>query len=698
MLATLVNNQTEKPNSAATPELSGVEPARSGRLKYRADIDGLRAVAVLSVMAFHMELAHFTGGFVGVDVFFVISGYLISAIVFSEISDGTYSITSFYERRIRRIFPALFAMLVLFSACTLIYIFPSEMVNYAKSLLAATLSVSNFYFWQHSGYFDSPTSNPLLHTWSLAVEEQFYILFPIYLWAVRRFYPKRLRLSVGLLVVASLFASAIVVHFNRATAFYMPYTRAWELLTGTVLALNVLPRLSSTWVRNCAALLGIVMIGYSVLTYTPTTLFPGLSALAPCGGAALIIYAGEAGSTLVGRALSWRPVVFFGLISYSLYLWHWPVILLHKTGLLLSMTMMPAGFVERLAPRHYDYIVEVAVSVFLAFLSWKFVENPFRAGRLRLSGRPLFLMAGGTATACIMFSVFAISSSGIQGRMSPDAERIASYHSSFRQSFRMGSCFLTPEFSMKDFDFTKCMHVEIDRKNYLILGDSHAATIWPGVASALAPSNVLQANVSACRPILRQSATTTCHQMMNYVFDDFLIHNKIDGLLLQARWETRDVDGLTETIKWANQHNVQVILLGTYPEYDAPLPRLLGYSIAWNEPNYPSRHRLTEPPKMDALLQQMAASVWHVPYVSLYKALCQDETCAEYADSAHNIPLLTDTDHFTEPGSVYAMKMAISQVQLNADPMLGAIADEGDRVRNLQPAISSRFRLLDSQK
>jgi peptidoglycan/LPS O-acetylase OafA/YrhL len=149
---------------------SDIRIARQGRLKYRADVDGLRAIAVLSVMAFHMELSHFSGGFVGVDVFLVISGYLISAIVFSEISEGTYSITSFYERRIRRIFPALFAMLVLFSACTLIYIFPSEMVNYAKSLLAATASVSNFYFWQHSGYFDAPTSNPLLHTWSLAVE------------------------------------------------------------------------------------------------------------------------------------------------------------------------------------------------------------------------------------------------------------------------------------------------------------------------------------------------------------------------------------------------------------------------------------------------------------------------------------------------------------------------------------------------
>ena len=436
MSSTLLNSHEEKVNPGTGVQPRDVKVARSGRLKYRPDIDGLRAVAVLSVMAFHMELSHFSGGFVGVDVFFVISGYLISAIVFSEISAGTYSITSFYERRIRRIFPALFAMLILFSVCALFYMFSSEMVNYAKSLLAASASVSNFYFWQHSGYFDAPTLNPLLHTWSLAVEEQFYVLFPIYLWAVRRFYPKQLRLSVYVLVVASLIASAIVVHFSRSTAFYMPYTRAWELLIGTVLALEVLPRLSSALLRNFAALLGIVMIVYSVLAYSRTTLFPGLSALVPCGGAALIIYAGEAGPTLIGRVLSWRPAVFIGLISYSLYLWHWPVILLHKTGLLLNMsydagqprrTPSPEALRPNYRNRRFDFSGVSFLEVYRkSFPIWTTSSS---------AGDLYSLMAGGTAAACIAFSIFAISSAGIPGRMAPDADRIASYHSSSDSQF-----------------------------------------------------------------------------------------------------------------------------------------------------------------------------------------------------------------------------------------------------------------------
>ena len=207
-----------------------------------------------------------------------------------------------------------------------VYLLPAELVAYSKSMLAATASASNFYFWQHSGYFDSPTSYPLLHTWSLAVEEQFYIFFPLFLMLVRKFFPTRLRLSVIVLFCASLAASVVVVSQNRGTAFYMPYTRAWELLLGTLLSLGMFPHLRWSWLRNLATIIGIGLIAFSVLFYTEQTLFPGLSALAPCVGSALIIGAGESGSSVIGKILSWRPIVFIGLISYSLYLWHWPVI------------------------------------------------------------------------------------------------------------------------------------------------------------------------------------------------------------------------------------------------------------------------------------------------------------------------------------------------------------------------------------
>ena len=188
-------------------------------------------------------------------------------------------------------------MLAVFSVFAVIYLLPAELVAYGKSMLAATASASNFYFWRHSGYFDSPTSYPLLHTWSLAVEEQFYISFPIFLVLVRKFFPTRLRLSVIILFCASLVASAVVVSQNRETAFYMPYTRAWELLLGTILSLQMFPGLQRAWQRNLATFAGMGLIGFSTLHYTEGMLFPGLSALAPCVGSALIIGAGESGSS-----------------------------------------------------------------------------------------------------------------------------------------------------------------------------------------------------------------------------------------------------------------------------------------------------------------------------------------------------------------------------------------------------------------
>ena len=669
-----MNIAEEAPALVSDSTLNSIAPdvkqqGRNGfnqvRLKYRADIDGLRAVAVLSVMAFHLDLAGFSGGFVGVDVFFVISGYLISAIVFAEISDGSYSVASFYERRIRRIFPALFAMLLTFSICALIFVFPSEMVDYAKSLLAAAASVSNLYFWQHSGYFDAPTSNPLLHTWSLAVEEQFYLAFPLYLWAVRKFFPHFLRFSVVFLFLASLVASALIVVHKPTTAFYMPYTRAWELLLGTLLSLGIFPKFASTWQRNLAALAGITAIGYSVIAYKSTTLFPGLSALLPCVGSALLIQGGESGKTVVGRFLSWRPVVFVGLISYSLYLWHWPIIILHKMGILLAMsTTLPASLINHISQRRYDELIDILVSFVFAILSWRFIERPFRNGSLRLKGRPLFLAAAATIAAFVCFSSYAIYSGGIHGRLSPEAEQVASYSSSIKSagsSLRRGVCFLTPEYSMSNFDDSVCLSEVGGRRNFLLLGDSHSATLWPGLSQRMSSANIMQSSVSACRPILHPGGSVTCRQMMEHIFRDFLSKNPVQGLILEARWEPGDMTGLTATIEWARRRQIPVILVGPVPEYDAPLPRLLGYSIAWHESSYAGQHRSSQPALLDLTMRSLARSTWHVPYLSLFDAICHAGECAEYADPARTIPMLADGDHFTEPGSIYVVQRLIDE-------------------------------------
>jgi peptidoglycan/LPS O-acetylase OafA/YrhL len=644
------------------------EKATGSRLKYRADIDGLRAVAVLSVLAFHIGLSRFGGGFVGVDVFFVISGYLISSIIFADINASRFTISGFYERRIRRIFPALVAMLGVASVVAVIYLLPGELVDYAKSLLAATGSASNLYFWSHSGYFTSPTSKPLLHTWSLAVEEQFYISFPLFLLLVRRFFPQRLRSAVVLLFCASFVASCVVVSRNPETAFYMPYTRAWELLLGTLLSLGIFPRLRSAWLRNIATLGGIGMIMWSVLFYSQDTLFPGVSALVPCVGSALIIWAGETGASLVGSVLSWRPVVFIGLISYSLYLWHWPVIVLRQMGLLVGLGAITLGGHSALLSSHrFNMLVEVTFSFLLAVLSWRFVERPFRSGSLRLSGRPLFVLTGGVMILLLGGAAWTVLAQGFKGRFPDKALQVASAVDVKKEvgPIRNGVCFITTDYHFENYNHDTCLHEDKSKKNYLLLGDSHSAMLWSALSSSLQNSNVMQASTAACEPSLTPSGSDDCKKMMGYIFQQYLPTHPVQEVFVVGRWQQKDFDPLTGLISWAKQHQQPVIVFGPVPEYDAPLPRLLAYSIAWTKPNLASQHLVASSKVLDDEMQRMAASTWHVPYISLYQEICGADGCAEYADPAHNVPLMGDDNHLSALGASVVVQRLVDKGELN---------------------------------
>lgn len=646
---------------------SGMRESLSGRtaLKYRADIDGLRAVAVLSVLAFHIRLRGVQGGFVGVDVFFVISGYLISSIVFSEIAESRYSVIGFYERRIRRIFPALFAMLAVLSVFAVIYLLPAELVAYGKSMLAATASASNFYFWQHSGYFDSPTSYPLLHTWSLAVEEQFYILFPLFLLLVRKLFPTRLRLSVIALFCVSLVASALVISRSREAAFYMPYTRAWELLLGTILSLGMFPRLQA-WQRNLVTFGGIGLIAFSILFYTERTLFPGLSALAPCVGSALIIGAGESGSSLVGKILSWRPIVFIGLISYSLYLWHWPVIVLQQMGVFVGASAITSHRVAALLTEHrLDMIVEVLLSLVLGILSWRFVERPFRSGKLRLSGPPLFALAGAVMIILMGFSSLTVFAKGFKGRFPADALEVASIHHDSEEIVRTG-CFITSDYHFEKYNYNLCLHKDDsgEKNNYLLLGDSHSAMLWSALSSSLPNANVMQASTFDCAPLLHAEPHPDCEKMIAYIFQSYLPSHQIQGLFMVGRWSEKQLPELTATIAWARQHNISVTVFGPVPEYDGPLPRLLAYSSAWNKPNFARQHRVDRIAAIDAKMQSLAASVWHVRYISLYQEICVVDSCAEYADGEHRIPIMDDDNHLNQFGANLVVRRLVAEGKL----------------------------------
>lgn len=360
---------------------------------YRPEIDGLRAIAVTSVLLFHADIAATPGGFVGVDIFFVISGYLIMTTLAADIRARRFSVLAFYERRIRRIFPALFAAAAFSTLAAGVLFPPADFARFGQSLAAMALFSSNLLFCFDSapaGYFaDGSATQMLLHTWSLAVEEQFYIFLPIGLALLRR-RPERATMAWLAAIAALSFALSIwMVRAWPTGAFYLVLPRAWELLVGSLLALGLVPRPTSTLWREIEAAAGLALVVAPIFLYGKDTPFPGAAALPPCLGACLIIHATTAGRTLAGRLLATRPFVGVGLISYSLYLWHWPIAVIVKA---LNMGKLNA-----------PTTIAIIVASFLAgFLSWRFVERPFRGKRALPTRRGLLTagaLAGGTAIA-----------------------------------------------------------------------------------------------------------------------------------------------------------------------------------------------------------------------------------------------------------------------------------------------------------
>ncbi|HEX3944879.1 MAG TPA: acyltransferase family protein [Rhizomicrobium sp.] len=363
--------------------LANQNRAEAAAGRYRPDIDGLRAIAVLSVVLYHYRVPPFSGGFVGVDIFFVISGFLITSLLRADLESGRYSILRFYERRIRRIFPALFALAIVTTAVALLVLFPSDLRRYGDSLLGMALFASNFTFWGAAGYFDiDAVRKPLLHTWSLAVEEQFYLFFPPLLFLLWRFGRRALIAVVALSAVVSLGLSVWAVRAAPVAAFYLLPFRTWELMAGALLALAPMRAPANRWILEGMTAVGMVLIAMSVFAFSAETPFPGAVALLPCAGTALLICAGGGEMRcVVIRALAWRPVVAIGLISYSLYLWHWPLLVFARYLVFRDLTSV-------------ETTVLIALSFALAALSWLYIEQPFRAAHGRFTRKQIFCFAG----------------------------------------------------------------------------------------------------------------------------------------------------------------------------------------------------------------------------------------------------------------------------------------------------------------
>lgn len=456
-------------------------------LAYRPDIDGLRAIAVLSVVLFHFGIGGVSGGFVGVDIFFVISGFLITGIVHREIERGEFTFSGFYERRIRRIFPALLVVLTLTLAIGFWLLLPSDLVYLGKSTLATILFSSNVFFWRNSGYFEQGSElNPLLHTWSLALEEQFYIGFPIFLLLVYRYFPKFLKYYVLALAFLSLVLCIWMQSIRPSATFYLLPFRAWELLIGSFLVVGGLPLISRQWIREILAWVGLALIMASIFFIEAGSDFPGWKALFPVIGAAILIYSGSSGISSVGQILGMRPIVFFGLISYSLYLWHWPALVYIKFLGDLNITKFQAFF-------------GLVLSLILSIFTYYFVEIPFRRKRETFTKNRLIVGTITIGIALISVSLAVTLRNGFSSRVSKEVNAI-DRQASAQLKFE-STCHKNFDYAVSSPDCRLGYYNQVP--SAVLWGDSHALAIAPAFDRAFQQIGIASYLVSydSCPPL-----------------------------------------------------------------------------------------------------------------------------------------------------------------------------------------------------
>lgn len=455
--------------------------------KYRPDIDGLRALAIISVVVFHALPSLAPGGFVGVDVFFVISGYLISLIVFKSLENNEFSLVDFYVHRVRRIFPALVLVVGATYAAGWFILLAEDFKQLGKHIAAGMGFAENFVLWKEAGYFDAKTElKPLMHLWSLAVEEQFYLVYPFLVWI---FWRTRINVAIGIVLIGAVsFAlNAKGVHEDAVKTFFAPQMRFWELMTGAIIAyvngFKVQWRsfASRPLLSNALAVIGLLLIVGAIAGYSRTVPYPGVRALVPVAGAALLIFAGPQ-SWVNRKLLSCRLLVWVGLISYPLYLWHWVLL-----AFLRIIQGEEAGQSARL--------IAVALSVLLSWLTFKLIERPLRFGGYRriktailvllaallgLIGYGTYLKDGLTFRKDAQFQN---SRSGDTGHLE--------YHKYIAEKYFLCTPAEVAAEALKWESYTRCMQSKSsDKVDIALVGDSHAEHLFIGMAEALPNQNI----------------------------------------------------------------------------------------------------------------------------------------------------------------------------------------------------------------
>ena len=612
------------------------------QLKYRPHIDGIRAIAVVSVLLFHLEYHFIPGGFVGVDVFFVISGYLITRLIYQDTQRGEFSFRRFYMRRIRRLAPALIATLVATFAVAVIFLTPQHFQRFSGALLSSVFSVSNFYFWAESGYFDASAElKPLLHTWSLSVEEQFYLLWPALIFFCRSLSARQLVWIFVALGFASLVAAKLMTAYAPSASFFLMPFRVYEFALGAGLAmLPVADRLRERY-KEPLVLIGLLLIVISVVWFDKNTPFPDIYALVPCLGAACLLAGGTA------RFSGWllrNPVsVFLGKISYSLYLVHWPIVVLYKH---ISFEDVVIGKTR---------IALLIMTLVAAVLLHRYIENRFRQPRssqavhrpvLRFAWLALPLVVG-------LSSLHAYATDGWRGRFDKsviDAVGDVEAKQLIRRKF-----IDTPE-SLSNLPFDADWPVRI-----LVMGDSHATDAF----NALHLANPVTARISirrleiddVCLYLFNDGAVSEepvhVQRRCEVHFNQLKASPRLDDanhVVLSTRWDRRSFEHLPAFITYLESRNNKVTVMGRTAEFRNVPALVLKNGLGAETPKLLAAERDESLDKLNEQLKLLSEELG-LGFIDKLPFLCdvQKQHC-DVIDTDGRI-LYTDYGHWTLEGA-----------------------------------------------
>lgn len=603
---------------------------------FRYDINALRAIAVIGVMLFHYNVLFFDGGYTGVDIFFVISGYLMSRILYNGFNKGNFSIIDFYNRRGQRIVPALLFVVLIVVAVTYFIYLPIDYKIVAKNATASLLFYSNILYTNVS-YFDASSDNNIfLHSWSLSVEWQFYLILPLVFFLLHKVFKQN---SLAYLLfflfcfIVIFMGSVYLAHKKPTVAFYMLPTRSWEMLAG-VIAFLAEDRLRK-YAGKFIAILGYLMLLACFVLLHEKLLWPGFYTLIPVVGTFMIITANYNNF----KILKVKAVQVTGKISYSLYLWHWPVVVL-------------AGYLG-VQDNKWLALVYTFISYVLALFSYTYVENYKRNSTTLVVGGVLAMTA-----ITIAFTSYNVNEVWFSKQTLQIADYNIIHKGEYAGQFSRDTCYINSESVGHSYDKKKCLCLDEGKKNVLLLGDSHAAHFYQSLKELLKAENInmMHASSSGCMPLLATKGESRCTKIINYIFEDFVVNNagKIDGVIISADWmseiESEELfPEMHKTIAYLDSLHIPTVIIGQTESYSIPVPSIAAREHEYNSPvkdNYITLKSLQT--NLDLKKE------FTTRYIDIYRVK-GIKTLSE-----QSVPYMFDKNHFTKFGADYYAKAIVT--------------------------------------